>query len=123
MQVANLSLGAATDPSATVRQAFQLAYDSGIVLVASTANSGTQEGQDVGFPARYDTVMAVGATSSISPDMTFAGRTGFSSYGQAVELLAPGTFIRTTLPNDQLRVYGVYQVPPSLHPMSPELPL
>lgn len=62
MQVVNLSLGSSTDPGTTVRAAFDNAYAAGLVVVASAGNSGA--GADtVGYPAHYDSVIAVGSTT------------------------------------------------------------
>ncbi|MFM8221925.1 MAG: S8 family serine peptidase, partial [Planctomycetaceae bacterium] len=60
--VANLSLGSSTDPGTTVQTAFNNAYAAGLVIVASAGNSGA--GVDtVGYPAKYDSVIAVGSTT------------------------------------------------------------
>ena len=89
IQVVNLSLGSSGDPGKTVRQAFTNAYQAGLVIVASAGNSGS--GADtVGFPAKYDSVIAVGSTTSNDV------RSSFSSTGPAVELTAPGTAIYST---------------------------
>jgi len=90
IQVVNLSLGSSGDPGTTVRQAVAHAYRSGLVIVASAGNSGS--GTDtVGFPAKYDSVIAVGSTT-ITDD-----RSSFSSTGPAVELAAPGSSIYSTV--------------------------
>jgi hypothetical protein len=89
IQVVNLSLGSSGDPGNTVRQAFANAYQAGLVIVASAGNSGS--GADtVGFPAKYDSVIAVGSTTSKDD------RSSFSSTGPAVELAAPGSSIYST---------------------------
>lgn len=89
MQVLNLSLGSATDPGTTVRQAFDNAYAKGLVIVASAGNSGS--GTDtVGFPAKYSSVIAVASTTSTD------ARSSFSSTGPAVEIAAPGSAIYST---------------------------
>ncbi len=89
IHVLNLSLGSAGDPGSTVRQAFSNAYSAGLVIVASAGNSGS--GTDtVGFPAKYDSVIAVASTTSSD------ARSSFSSTGAAVELAAPGSSIYST---------------------------
>lgn len=89
IQVVNLSLGSSGDPGNTVRQAFTNAYQAGLVIVASAGNSGS--GADtVGFPAKYDSVIAVGSTTN--KDV----RSSFSSTGPTVELAAPGSSIYST---------------------------
>ncbi|GDX92677.1 hypothetical protein LBMAG46_26850 [Planctomycetia bacterium] len=90
MQVVNLSLGSSTDPGTTVRAAFDNAYAAGLVVVASAGNSGA--GADtVGYPAHYDSVIAVGSTTSAD------AISSFSSTGPAVEVAAPGSSIYSTL--------------------------
>jgi len=89
IHVVNLSLGSSGDPGSTVRQAFENANNAGLVIVASAGNSGS--GTDtVGFPAKYDSVIAVGSTTSMD------ARSSFSSTGPAVELVAPGSAIYST---------------------------
>jgi subtilisin len=91
MQVLNLSLGSSGDPGTTVRQAFDNAYAKGLVIVASAGNAGS--GTDtVGFPAKYDSVIAVGSTTSTD------ALSSFSSTGPAVEITAPGSAIYSTYP-------------------------
>lgn len=90
MQVVNLSLGSSTDPGTTVKAAFDNAYASGLVVVASAGNSGA--GADtVGYPAHYDSVIAVGSTTSSDT------LSSFSSTGSTVEVAAPGSSIYSTL--------------------------
>lgn len=89
IQVVNLSLGSSSDPGTTVRQAFTNAYSKGLVIVASAGNAGS--GTDtVGFPAKYDSVIAVASTTSSD------ARSSFSSTGPAVEIAAPGSSIYST---------------------------
>jgi subtilisin len=90
--IANLSLGSSQDPGIIVQTAFDNAYDAGLLIVASAGNSGkpTGRGDNVGYPARYDSVIAVAASSS--SDI----RASFSSTGPAVELTAPGVAVNST---------------------------
>lgn len=90
MQVVNLSLGSSTDPGTTVKAAFDNAYAAGLCVVASAGNSGA--GADtVGYPAHYDSVIAVGSTTSTD------ALSSFSSTGPTVEVAAPGSSIYSTL--------------------------
>ncbi len=93
MNVANLSLGVYMDPtiySKTIGEetaAVNYAYAHGVVLVASSGNSGTVPDCDrVVYPAAIDNVIAVGATY---PDNTIAS---FSCHGPEVDLVAPGLY-------------------------------
>lgn len=75
-----------------VQAAFDNAYSAGLLIVASAGNSGkpTGRGDNVGYPARYASVIAV--ADSNSSDI----RASFSSTGPDVELTAPGVAINST---------------------------
>jgi subtilisin len=87
--VASMSLGG--DDSSVVRDACQYADDNGVLLVAAAGNDGPCT-DCVGYPAAYDTVVAVSATSE---DDSLAD---FSSTGPEVELAAPGEDVLSTVP-------------------------
>ena len=90
IHVLNLSLGSSTDPGTTVKAAFDRAYAAGLVVMASAGNSGP--GTDtVGYPAKYDSVIAVASTTSTD------AISSFSSTGPAVEVAAPGSSVYSTL--------------------------
>ena len=93
MQVVNLSLGTPTDPGAAVQQAFDNAAAAGVLSVAAAGNSDLFGliGDTVEWPARYESVVAVGAIDS-TDSLAY-----FSSTGPQVELAAPGVDIRSTL--------------------------
>ncbi len=94
IQVASLSLGSSTDPGSQVKAAFDNAYAAGVVVVASAGTSGS--GADtVGYPAKYNSVIAVGSTTRSDT------RSSFSSTGPAVEIAAPGSSILSTYPGNQ----------------------
>lgn len=78
--VINMSLGSAY-PSDTLEQACDYAHAKGVVVVAATGN---EYATSVGYPAAYDTVIAVGATG-------IGGvRAGYSNRGRGIDLVAPG---------------------------------
>ena len=89
MDVINLSLGKARDPGSTVKAAFDNAEAQGVVIVAAAGNSGTPsgKGKNVIYPAKFASVIAVGATDSLDK------RASFSSTGPEVELAAPGVAV------------------------------
>ncbi|MFB3789381.1 MAG: S8 family serine peptidase [bacterium] len=89
IQVVNLSLGSVGDPGTTVEQAFANAAAAGLVIVAAAGNQGNAEGtgDNVIYPARYQSVIAVAALNPANQ------RAVFSSTGPAVELAAPGVDI------------------------------
>ena len=88
--VASMSLGASSG-SQTVKDACQYAADNGVFLVAAAGNSGPCS-DCVGYPAAYDTVMAVSSTNQDD------GLSEFSSTGPEVEIAAPGSNINSTVP-------------------------
>lgn len=95
MKVINMSLGGSAT-SSILEQMCNLAYNRGILVVAAAGNSGNASGtgDNVGYPARYSSVIAVAATTSSNT------RASFSSTGPAVELAAPGQSIYSTYRNN-----------------------
>ncbi len=90
MQVINLSLGTSSDIQ-SLHDAVDAAYAEGIVVVAAAGNSGdTDPDNDVIYPARYASVIAVAATDDTDT------RASWSSDGPEVELAAPGVAIYST---------------------------
>lgn len=89
--VLGMSLGGPT-PSSTLEDACQYAWENGKVIVVSSGN----ENSDIGYPARYSTTIAVGATNEVdnriypgSPGNYWSGTQG-SSYGPELDVVAPG---------------------------------
>ena len=101
VQVTNNSYGSTEDPGVTVQQAFANAEAAGLLHVAAAGNAGTCEGtgDSVLFPARYASVMAVGATDSLDRSQCF------SSTGPAVELSAPGVAVKSTTPGGGYQMF------------------
>lgn len=103
-KVINMSLGTIT-PSTALNAAINSAIRSGAMVVASSGNSGDQ---NVTFPARSSTdlqyalgggLIGVGSVSS-------SGRkSSFSTYGQSIDVLAPGEAVATAFPGSQ-RTYA-----------------
>lgn len=89
LQVANLSLGSSRDPGGTVKAAFDNAEAMGLLIVAAAGNDGKPSGRgnNVIYPAKYDSVVAVAATDSNDQ------RASWSSTGDQVELAAPGVSV------------------------------
>jgi subtilisin len=92
--VTNHSYGSNLDPGVTVFMAFAEAYAAGILHVAAAGNGGNcaGKGAGIGFPAWYESVIAVTATDSTD------ARACFSSVGPDAELSAPGVSILSTVP-------------------------
>jgi hypothetical protein len=84
--VINLSLGTPSEDS-YVRSAIATAVEAGVIIVASSGNTSCD---CVLYPAQYPEVIAVGALGSDNQPASF------SSYGNSLDVLAPGAQIRTT---------------------------
>jgi len=93
IQVTNNSYGSSGDPGETVKAAFDNAEAAGVLHVAGAGNSGNPPGRgdNVIYPARYASVIAVAATDQNDK------RARWSSTGPDVELAAPGVAINSTL--------------------------
>ena len=91
IQVVSMSLSGTSD-STVLQAACNNAYGAGVLLVAAAGNSGNPpgKGDSVEYPAKYDSVIAVGATDINDR------RPRWSSTGPALELAAPGVSIHTT---------------------------
>jgi thermitase len=86
-QIINLSLGG-DNPSSTLKDALEQAYQDGCLIVAAAGNSGREV---IDYPARYPEVIAVTATDR------YDGLASFSDYGPQAEVAAPGVDIWSTL--------------------------
>ncbi len=86
-RVINLSLGTLVDVN-VLRDATYYAYTRGVALIAAAGNTGGP----LAYPARYDWVLAVGATDAGD------ARASFSAQGPELDLMAPGVDILSTMP-------------------------
>jgi len=93
MDVTNNSYGSSGDPGESVKAAFDNAYEDGVLHVCAAGNSGNPRARrdNVIYPARYDSCIAVAATNQDDERATW------SSTGPDVELSAPGVGINSTL--------------------------
>lgn len=90
LNVLNMSLGG-PDTSQLEREAFARAQKNGILIFASSGNSGRRE---ISYPAGYEGAIGVGAIdASLSPAT-------FSTFGSTVKLTAPGVGVLSTYPVD-----------------------
>jgi subtilisin family serine protease len=90
MDVISMSLGTSSDVQ-SLHDACDAAYAAGIVVVAAAGNSGdTDPDDDVIYPAKYSSVIAVAATDDTNT------RASWSGDGPEVELAAPGVAIYST---------------------------
>ena len=93
--IVNMSIGSSFESSA-LENAIDEAHALGHIFVSSSGNDGEDGGEDnMTYPAKYTNVIAVGATDD---NDTLAS---YSSYGPELDLLAPGTSIRSTWPEDE----------------------
>ncbi|MFB3881407.1 MAG: S8 family serine peptidase [Armatimonadota bacterium] len=103
MQVVNMSFGSPFS-SATMKSACNRANSAGLVLVAAAGNEG---GNWLDCPARYPSVISVGATNSLDQ------RASFSNTSKNLELCAPGVAVLSTMPTYTVRLnqfpYGYQQ--------------
>jgi subtilisin family serine protease len=90
--VVTMSLSLKSKTTRALTREVQAANASGTVIVASAGNvgDGRASTDEVGYPARYDEVIGVGATDR-SDEVA-----SFSSDGPQVELAAPGVNVETT---------------------------
>lgn len=93
IDIANHSYYSVVNPGDTVRFAYSAAYSAGVLHVACAGNEGNVggTGNNIGYPARWSTVIAVGATQVTDV------RASFSSTGSQLELSAPGVSVKSTL--------------------------
>jgi len=88
MQVVSMSFGSTSD-STSLHAECDKAYSANIVLVAAAGNSGPGA-NTIGYPAKYSSVIAVGATDS--SDVVAS----WSSRGPELSVTAPGVSIYST---------------------------
>lgn len=87
-KVVNMSLGG-TGSSLTEQNAFQDAYNAGVLSVAAAGNAGTTA---FSYPASYASVISVGALDR------YKQVASFSQKNSQVELAAPGVSVLSTIP-------------------------
>jgi thermitase len=88
-QVISMSLGGAY-PSSAQHDAMVYAWDKGAILIAAAGNQGTTSPH---YPAYDETVLSVGSSDSNDT------RSSFSTYGDWVDVAAPGSQIYSAVPD------------------------
>ena len=96
VNVVNMSIGQLTS-SRGMRTVVDAVYGSGIIVVAASANYNTDRPY---FPAAYDNVLSVCATSVADSRGTF-NKANFSNFGEWVDICAPGEGIWSTAPGQK----------------------
>ncbi|WP_144507355.1 S8 family serine peptidase [Bacillus mycoides] len=92
-----MSLGEKKE-SAFFKEAMDKAYQKGILLIASAGNEGYKEGNTITYPAKFQSVVAVGALDKNDT------RGFLSSRGDELELMAPGVDILSTWKDGNYRL-------------------
>lgn len=95
ISLANLSFGM-TESHPLLQKSVQNATKAGLTLVCAAGNEGKPN--SVMYPARYPETIAVSALDQSG------GLAGFSSRGPEVDLIAPGTEIRSAAPGGRYSV-------------------
>ena len=98
VDVINLSLGG--PKSTIVQNAVKKAIEAGVIVVAATGNSG-REG--LSYPASYEGVIGV---ASVGPDLQ---RASYSTYGESVDIAAPGGVLKNPDPTKEEARGGILQ--------------
>ncbi|OPH48873.1 hypothetical protein BC351_38160 [Paenibacillus ferrarius] len=95
MDIVNLSMTTSVDSQA-LHNAVDNAYNSGLLVVAAAGNAGTSDGSGdtIQFPAKYSSVISVGAVDQNKQ------RAVSSSTGSKLEIVAPGVGINSTYINN-----------------------
>ena len=102
LDIINLSL-TTEQKSVVMELALQNAYDHGLIIVGAAGNNeeGFIEPVNVLYPARYPTVIAVGAINKDNK------KAKFSYYGNSLEFVAPGEEINSTyIQNPSTKLYA-----------------
>ena len=87
-KIISMSLGCDGCYGQTEAEAYEAAYDAGVLIIAAAGNGGNSA---LSYPASYPTVMSVGAVDS---NRNIAG---FSQYNEQVEISAPGVSTLSTI--------------------------
>ncbi|MEW9700769.1 S8 family serine peptidase [Paenibacillus sp. SI8] len=95
MDILNMSMATSVD-SPAFHSAVDQAYESGLLLVAAAGNTGNAEGtgNTIQYPAKYSSVISVGAVDQNNQRATF------SATGSELEVVAPGVGIQSTYLNN-----------------------
>lgn len=111
IEVMNLSLGTSTD-SSILHETVKTVRDKGHIIISSAGNNGNNqdgscEEQNIVYPAKYNSVISV---SSMNQNENISS---FSSVGDEVDIMAPGSSIPSTyLNNEYIKLSGTSMASP-----------
>jgi len=94
VDVINLSIGGTKIEDGLLQEAIQKANEAGIVVVSAAGNI-TGESQ-IFYPGAYEETIAVSALCKEGSGVSFDS--GYSNYGDWIDISAPGTNIMSTVP-------------------------
>ncbi|MBP1992919.1 S8 family peptidase [Paenibacillus eucommiae] len=99
MDIINMSMATSVD-SPALHNVVDQAYASNVLIVASAGNAGNAEGtgETIQYPAKYSSVISVGAVDQNGQRATF------SSTGSELEIVAPGVGINSTYLSSRYKV-------------------
>jgi hypothetical protein len=100
--VISMSLGSQAT-SAAYSDAIKYASDNGVLLVASAGNGIPNDSREIGYPARDENVIAIGAVDNTGKKAAWWSSPGYNDIqGASVNLAAPGVNVYSTYPT-----YGI----------------
>lgn len=97
VDIVNMSFGVSNEKSLLIETICDAMEKDGIVLIASSGNSG---GYDRHYPSGYESVISVGASTE------YGDRAVFSMFGNRLDFLAPGVGIPTTAKGNKYRSFS-----------------
>ncbi|MCA0446671.1 MAG: S8 family serine peptidase [Bacteroidetes bacterium] len=97
VDIVNMSFGSSNEKSLLLETICDAMEKDGIILIASSGNSG---GYDRHYPSGYESVISVGASTE------YGDRAVFSMFGNSLDFLAPGVGIPTTATGNRYRAFS-----------------
>ena len=96
VDIINMSIGGTSVKDELLGEAVKKAVNNGILVVCAAGNISNGKAK-VFYPAAYDEVVSVAALKRSGESMVVD--TSFSNFGSFVDIAAPGTSIRSTVPD------------------------
>ena len=100
VDVINLSIGGSQREDRFISEAIDIAVESGCIVVCAAGNYvGTGVQDKIDYPAADPDTIAVSSAKQTEEGIEID--LSYSKYGEAVDFIAPGTKIYSTVPNDE----------------------